>query len=273
MFEKELVLDHLFLETSHVAYVKKNLKRRFPALASRKLTAQDLYELAQSLPYVESDQLGIIIYLVFAVKIDRHYHSLIFASNGLYLLRLSPRKVISRLVQRTSGVNHYKTVSHVLSRVFAKEDIHNLRYLPFVSPYFALMPLGPTSQANTCWANPAYLESCLTTNSHTYLEYSFGFTIESNLLSVKTLRKRMRLAFQALAIYRRDKVSRPMLYQQQLISFIEVPSTQLVVQAAENLSVDELPGDYGDFKEEARAYHYEMCEFYEGDMEKVKRML
>lgn len=171
MFEDQLLLKQLQLETDQVAYIRKMLLRDYPEFVGRRLSFKDLYQLAELLPYREADDLDATIFAVFAIKCENRYDSLVIAANGIYRLRYSPKQLIARLVYHTSYVRHHKTVCKVIAQVFRQKS---LWYLPYVSSSFALMPLGPGNKASTCWVNPACLSRYLTDASESYLEYSFG---------------------------------------------------------------------------------------------------
>lgn len=98
-------------------------------------------------------------------------------------------------------------------------------------------------------------------------------TIESSLKSLKTVNKRLCLALEALGVYLRDTLPRRMVYQQQLTTFTRVPLTELISQATQDLSVDDLPGKRGDLTIFKRGHYREMYEFCNGDAEMLDRLL
>lgn len=271
MFEKELTIKYLQLEATCLAALRENFISDYPEFTNKKLTPADILAIAKPLPSLELDHLdGITIYAVFAIETGVSYESLVIASNGCYRVNYPTDKVIARLVNYTSNIHFHKTFCCVMARVFKNE---NLRYIPYVGLTFTLMPLGATTSPKTSWINPVCIKNCSSENNTLALEYSFGLTVECQVKSEKALASRMCLAFQSFAIYLRDNLPRPLILHQPLASFLRISMTDMVTQVLGNLTVNDIPGERGDFDAAKRGFYREMYDRYDGDLEMLKRML
>lgn len=244
---------------------------KFPYFANKKLTTADLQEILPKLTTADPTDLDKeIICAIYGVANGPAYESVVFTESDCSRVACPVYQLISELLHNRKVIKRMRTLREVYEQVFDLEEMYTI---PYVHPRYALMPLGSIEKPDTAWVNPAHLADFISDGSCSYLCFSSGLALASNLSSERTIIKRMTLAFKAFGIYQRDVMGRRAPTQQLLIRFLGISDSPLADRALQHITVGQLPGDDCSFLTAARLYLGKLFLLNDCNMEKALSQL